>query len=70
MREFIIDFFTVFGVICAAFIVYAIIDTAVGDFKEKRKLRCKNCGNLYRFSDNFCRKCGKPLWEQIRGEQK
>ena len=69
MREFIIDFFTVFGVICAAFIVYAIIDTAVGDFKEKRKLRCKNCGNLYRLSDNFCRKCGKPLWEQIRGEQ-
>ena len=68
MREFIINFFAVFGVICAAFIVYAIIDTAVGDFKEKRKLRCKNCGNLYRFSDNFCRKCGKSLREQIGGE--
>lgn len=70
MREFIINFFAVFGVACAAFIAYAIIDTAVGDFKEKRKLRCKNCGNVYWFGDNFCRKCGKPLWEQIRGEQK
>ena len=70
MREFIINFFAVFGVICAAFIAYAIVDTAVRDFKEERKLRCKNCGNVYRFSDNFCRKCGKPLREQIRGEQK
>ena len=70
MREFIINFFAVFGMACAVFIVYAITDIAVDDFKEKRKLRCKNCGNLYRSSDNFCRKCGKPLWEQIGGEQK
>lgn len=70
MREFIINFFAVFGVACAAFIACVIIGTAVDDFKEKRKLRCKNCGKVYRFGDNFCRKCGKPLWEQIRGEQK
>ena len=69
MREFIIDFFAAFGIICAAFIAFVIISTAVGDFKEKRKFRCKNCGNLYRFGDNFCRECGKPLWEQIGGEQ-
>lgn len=69
MREFIINFFAFFGVICAAFITYAIIDTAVSDFKEKRKFRCKNCGNVYWFGDNFCRKCGKPIWEQIESEE-
>ena len=70
MREFIINFFAVFGVVCAAFIAYTIVDIAVRDFKEERRLRCKNCGTVHRFGDNFCRKCGKPLWGQIRGEQK
>ena len=69
MREFIINFFAVLGVACTTYTTLMIISIAIDDFKEKRKLRCKNCGKAYRFDDNFCRKCGKPLREQIGGEQ-
>ena len=69
MREFIINFFAVFGVICAAFVAYAIIGTAVDDFKEKRERKCKYCDKPYGFLDNYCRKCGKPIREKIGGEE-
>ena len=69
MRETIIRVLALFGTAFIGLITSVIVPYAVEDFKEKRKRKCKYCGKPYGFFDNYCRKCGKPLWEQIRGEQ-
>ena len=69
MREFIINFFAVFGAVSITFIVYTVIDAALDDFEEETKRKCPYCGTSYRLYDNYCRECGKPLWVKIGGEQ-
>lgn len=41
--------------------VAVVKDSANDDIKEKRKIYCKNCGNLIKQNQKFCINCGAKI---------
>lgn len=64
MNEIIKEFLAAFGATTIILIAVTIVAFAILGFVEKRKHRCKNCGEYWKYSDNYCRNCGEPLLEQ------
>lgn len=61
MRETVIYIFAFIGAGFSAFIVGIIIDAVFDLIKERMERKCELCGKSYKFGDNFCSRCGKPL---------
>lgn len=61
MSETVIYIFAVIGAGFSVFIAGTIIDAAFDLIEERMERKCDLCGKSYKFDDNFCSRCGKPL---------
>ena len=64
MNEIIKEFLAAFGATTISVIVVTVVAFASLWVVKKRKHRCKNCGEYWKYSDNYCRNCGESLLEQ------